>query len=326
MDERALTALAARIRSGAIRDLHSLVVVRHGYVVQEEYFNGSRRDDVHTMQSVTKSITSLMVGIAVDQGKLRANDPVLAFFPGYTDLRNVDERKRAVTVRDLLTMTSGIDFYESPYAGSPLQLLNDSRDDWVRYVLERPMNDVPGGHWQYNSGGVIVLAGVLRSATGLSADAFARTHLFQPIGIATERWVTSPFDGTPHTGGGLNLRALDLARLGYLALRDGRWNDRQIVSTRWLAESLTPVVVRPRTFAGHPTDYGYLWWLMPLDGSGSTAATENVIWVASGAQGQWLFVVPRHDLIVAVAGSSDARFTAPIDIVYNEIIPALRSP
>jgi len=323
LDQAALGALIRRIRNGSIPSVNSLVVVRQGYVVVDQYFNGSSRADVHTMQSVSKSITSLIVGIAVDQGKLEVGDSILRFFPQYTTLQNLDDRKRGVTVRDLLTMRSGIDFYEDPYPGSPLQILNDSPDDWVRMVLDRPMNDAPDGHWQYNSGGPIVLAGAVRAATATPFETFAHTNLFGPLGITTERWFRSPFDGLPHTGGGLNLRALDLVRIGYLLLRDGRWGDRQIISTGWLAAVTAPVTLRPRTFGSHQTDYGFLWWLLPLDGHGSTAERGNVVFTCAGARGQWLFVIPAFDLVVVVTGASDASFTAGPDVLYSTILPAI---
>jgi CubicO group peptidase (beta-lactamase class C family) len=317
LDRAALSGLVTRFRSGSFPYVNSLVVVRQGYLVVDEYFHGSSRNDVHTMQSVTKSVTSLVVGIAADQGKLALSDSILRFFPQYTTLQNWDDRKRGVTVRDLLTMRSGIDFYESPYPGSPLQILNDSRDDWVKIVLDRPMNDVAGGHWQYNSGGPIVLAGAVRSATGTAFDTFAEANLFTPLGITSQRWYLSPFDGLPHAGGGLNLRAVDLARIGYLVLRGGKWGDRQVISSAWLADAFTPRSVRPRTFGTHDTDYGYLWWLLPLEGN-------DVIWTGAGALGQWLFVIPRHDMVVVVTGSNDASFVAGIDALYSTILPAVR--
>jgi CubicO group peptidase (beta-lactamase class C family) len=217
-------------------------------------------------------------------------------------------------------MRSGLDFHESPYPGSPLQQLNDSRDDWVRFVLDRPMNDAPDGHWQYNSGGVIVLAGVLRAATGSAPDVFAREHLFGPIGVRGERWVRSPFDGLPHTGGGLALRALDLARVGYLVLRRGRWGDRQVVPETWLDASMRPITTRTAGWAGRTFDYGYLWRLQPLEGASSGGGT---IFTGAGANGQWLFVVPAHDLVVVVTAATP-DFARPVDFLHTAIIRAVR--
>jgi CubicO group peptidase (beta-lactamase class C family) len=323
MDSRALGALGDRLARGDVPGIHSLVVVRHGYVVIERYFNGSLRDDLHTLQSVTKSITSLVTGIALGEGRLRAADTVLRILPEYATLTGGDARKEAVTVHDLLTMRSGIDFYEDPYSGSPLQQLNNSRDDWVRIVLAQPMNAAPGARWQYNSGGVILLAGVVTRATGVAFDDYAATKLLTPIGITRYAWFRSPFDGLPHAGGGLNLRAIDLARIGYLVLRNGRWRDTQVVPAQWLGESMIPRTVRPRTLGSHVTDYGYLWWLLPLDRSGSTSSADNVIWTASGAFSQWLFVIPSQELVVAVTANTQS-FSAPIDFLYNDILAAVR--
>ncbi|MEO8576149.1 MAG: serine hydrolase, partial [Gemmatimonadales bacterium] len=220
MDPSKLNTLKAKIRGRQIAELNGLVVVRRGYVVLEEYANGSGATDVHTMQSVTKSVTSLLTGIAIDQKKIPSvTSKALGFFPEYSDFQNMDDRKRAVTVASLLTMRSGINFYEDPYPGSPLQQLNDSRGDWLRIVFDQPMNAIPNELWQYNSGGVISLGGVIYNSTGIVADEFARQYLFEPIGIQGATWFKGAPNGLPHMGGGLNLRASDLARVGYLVLR-----------------------------------------------------------------------------------------------------------
>jgi CubicO group peptidase (beta-lactamase class C family) len=321
IDRAAIDALVARLRSNAVAGIHSLTIVRNGYMAVEEYFNGSSRDTVHTLQSVTKSVTSLLVGIAIADGKLRLSDSVVTLFSKYPSLRDLDDRKRGVTARDLLTMRSGIDFYENPYEGSPLQILNTSRDDWVRLVLDRPMNDAPDGHWQYNSGGVIVLGGALRQVMGTNVNVFARERLFAPLGVQGQFWYVSPFDSLPHTGGGLNLRAVDMARIGYLVLRGGRWDGRQIVPADWIRASMVPRTRGASTWHGHAYDYGYLWWLSTFTRPGS--ATPDTIYTASGAQGQWIFIVPRYDLVITFT-SAAADFAAPVELVYTSILPAIR--
>ena len=324
LDGERLDGLVSRIRENRPAGIHGLVVVRRGYLVIDEYFNGSSAGAVHTMQSVSKSVTSLLTGIAVDQGELAINLPVIGFFPEYGELQHLDARKRALTVEHLLQMRTGMDFWENPYPGSPLQQLNDSRGDWVRFVLDRPMVADPGTTWAYNSGGVIALAGVLRAASGEPTDRFARNALFAPIGIHSERWYTSPFDGLPHTGGGLNLTATDLARVGYLVLRNGNWAGRQIISEVWLRESLQPITRARATWANRTFDYGRLWWLTSLDGSGATDQRDRVVWTGSGARGQWLFVIPRHDLVVAVTSDTN-DFAAPVQFLFGEILASVRS-
>jgi CubicO group peptidase (beta-lactamase class C family) len=321
IDRAAIDAVVARLRSNEVQGIHSLTVVRNGYMAVEEYFNGSSRDSVHTMQSVTKSVTSLLAGIAIADGKLRLSDSVVRVFSKYTSLRDLDDRKRGVTVRDLLTMRSGIDFYEQPYEGSPLQALNTSRDDWVRLVLDRPMNDAPDGHWQYNSGGVIVLGGALRQVMGTNVNVFARERLFGPLGVQGQFWYVSAFDSLPHTGGGLNLRAVDMARIGYLVLREGRWNGTQIVPADWIRASMVPRTRGTSVWAGHSYDYGYLWWLSTFTRPGST--TPDTIYTASGSGGQWIFIVPRYDLVITFTAAA-ADFSAPANLVYSSILPAIR--
>lgn len=318
LDAVALTATANRIRRRERGLLHSLLIVRRGRLAVEEYFAGSSRDDVHTQQSVTKSVTSLLVAIAIDEGRIRSVDePVLGFFPEYSALRGVDARRDALTLEHLLTMRSGLLWIEEPYAGSDLQRLNESRGDWVRFVLDRPMREEPGTRWQYNSGGVIVLAGVLRAAAGDVVD-YARRVLFEPLGIRGERWFRAPYDGLPHTGGGLSLRARDMARLGELMLRGGRAGERQVVSARALQDSVRRAagpIAWPR-----PVYYGRLWWLFPPAGP----ATTDVV-TASGAGGQWIFVVPPLELVVVfTADQSNPAFFTPADVLFDEILSAVR--
>jgi CubicO group peptidase (beta-lactamase class C family) len=124
-------------------------------------------------------------------------------------------------------------------------------------------------------------------------------------------------------GGGLSLRAQDMARIGYLLLRGGKWGERQVISAEWLAASLAPRVIRPRTFAGYPVDYGYLWWLLPLDGSGPTGEAGATIYTAAGAMGQWIFVIPKHDAVIVVTAGT-RQFDAPVRFLYQDILPALR--
>ena len=317
LDGARLNVLADRLTSNAIPGLHSLIVVRHGYVAVERYFNGSNAGQVHTMQSVTKSVTSLVTGIAIGEGKLSTTTRIFDLLPQYDSLIRGDERKRAVTIGHLLQMRSGINFHESPYEGSPLQRLNTSTGDWTAIALGEPMNAAPGQLWQYNGGGVIALARAVQAATGERFQDYARLRLFTPLGITTQSWIVSRFDSLPHTGGGLNLRAMDLARIGYLVLRNGKWNNAQVVPESWILESTRVSTQRPRTLGGYGTDYGYLWWLMPAT---SGTMTDTMI-TASGNMNQWAFIVPARDLVVVVTGA-DNRTSVP-DFVIREILPSV---
>lgn len=318
-----IKSLIKRIRNGQIRDLNSLLIVRNGYLVVEEYFNGSSADDVHTLQSDSKSITSLLIGIALEQGKIHSvTDKVLDYFPEYSPVKKFDEYKAALRIEDLLTMRTGFDWSESNYNISPLKQLNECNCDWLRFVLDWRMSEMPGTRFEYNSGGVILLGGIIRNVAGSAVDRFAEQNLFQPLGINGAWWYQGLPTGLPHTGGGLNMRAKDMAKIGYLVLRKGRWQERQIVSETWLTESLQHRVRNPRTFGSHPVDYGYLWWLLPLGGS---EQGENAdIFTASGARDQWIFIIPKYDMVVVVTGNTSSTFAQPVDFLYADILRAIQ--
>lgn len=273
-----LTDLVNRIRRGTYGPVSSLLVARHQQLVVEEYFNGWSSERVHTMQSVTKSVTSLLTGIAVDRGRLSIDAPVVSFFPGYAPIANLDDRKRAMTVRDLLMMQTGLDWSEATIAGSPLDQLNRCGCDWLRFVLDWPMREPPGTRWEYVSGGTIVLGGIVGVATGQRIDQFAATQLFGPLGITNTYWIGGLPDGLPHSGGGLGLRPRDMLKLGQLVLDEGRWRGARIVSASWIRESTAPLV-RTAAFGPGPADYGYLWWGLPngvmLPGTTGTTGTSG---------------------------------------------------
>jgi len=316
LDAARLGDLALRIRRGDYGRITSVLIARHGRLAFEEYVNGWSAEQPHTMQSVTKSVVSLLTGAAASTGRLSVGDAVTRFFPGYEPIGNLDGRKTAMTVRDLLTMRTGLDWSEDPYAGSPLQRLNDCRCDWLRFVLDWRMREPPGTRWEYVSGGVILLGGIVGAATGMRLDQFASAQLFDPIGASTASWIRGMPDGLPHGGGGLFLRARDAAKLGQLVLDQGRWQGRPVIDGRWIQESTQRVAQGLRVWAGHTFDYGYLWWL-------TTDGVSDIV-TASGAGGQWIFVSPRHQLVVVSTGDNDDnRSTAAVGFLFSHVLPAV---
>jgi CubicO group peptidase (beta-lactamase class C family) len=321
----ALASLVSRLRTGALGAEHALVIVRRGYVIVDEYFAGWTADSIHTEQSVTKSVTSLVAGIAIGRGDIRGVDqPLVELLSRYAPIANLDDRKRAITVRDVLTMRTGLDWNEDSYPGSPLERLNTLQTDWLRFVVDWPMREQPGTRWQYNSGGVIALGGAIGIAGGMNTADYARTHLLRPIGITGDKWYRGFPDALPHTGGGLLLSTRDLARVGYLVLRRGRWNTTQVVPESWITESTRPLVTPAYRLGGRQSSYGYLWWLYTLTGSTPDASTADLVIAASGAQGQWLFIVPNHDLVVAINAGITSGSDPALDLMFATIIPAMR--
>jgi CubicO group peptidase (beta-lactamase class C family) len=325
VDGPALASLVSRLRTGALGAEHALVIVRRGYVIVDEYFAGWTADSIHTEQSVTKSVTSLVAGIAIGRGDIRGVDqPLVELLSRYAPIANLDDRKRAITVRDVLTMRTGLDWNEDSYPGSPLERLNTLQTDWLRFVVDWPMREQPGTRWQYNSGGVIALGGAIGIAGGMNTADYARTHLLRPIGITGDKWYRGFPDALPHTGGGLLLSTRDLARVGYLVLRRGKWNTTQVVPESWITESTRPLVTPAYRLGGRQSSYGYLWWLYTLTGSTPDASTADLVIAASGAQGQWLFIVPKHDLVVAINAGITSGSDPALDMMFATIIPAMR--
>jgi CubicO group peptidase (beta-lactamase class C family) len=322
LDPRRLADLTAVIREGKeFPQLHALLIVRHGCLAVEEYFNDWQADRLHMLQSVSKSFTSALIGIAISRGEFKGVDEkVLDFFPEMKDIANMDERKASMRLRDLLTMRSGTDYHERT-PDAPHWQLNRLLKGWDKFYLDRPMVASPGTSFNYDSGGVILLSAMLKNRTGMHADKYAERHLFGPLGIKNYFWHRN-MEGHAHAGGGLNLTARDTARFGLLYLKNGRWGDKQVVPEEWVRESFrmhVDLTVKDQP----PSGYGYLWWILAPDIRGDG---RQMISAARGAYGQFIFVVPEHDLVVVING--DVKLAADrsrhMSLFYDRILPAVR--
>jgi CubicO group peptidase (beta-lactamase class C family) len=308
-----LIDLVNRIRRGEYGAVTSLLIARHEKLVLEEYFDGWTADRTHTTQSVSKSVTSLLAGMAVDRGLLSIDAPVTSFFPEYAPIANLDDRKRAMTVRHLLMMQTGLDWSEATYEGSPLERMNTCGCNWLRFVLDWPMREPPGTRWEYVSGGTIVLGAIVASVVGQPLYQFAHEQLDAPLAIRDSRWVVSSLEnGITHAGGGLRLRPRDMLKIGQLVLNGGNWRGVQVVSDRWIRESTTPLITNVTTFGSWPASYGYLWWRLP----------DGVI-AAVGSRGQWIFIVQSANLVVSATGEVDANFLSAPTALYRHVLPSL---
>jgi len=319
-----IESLARRLQRGDFGAVHDLLLVRHGRLVYEQYFGVGSREALHEMQSVTKSVMSALVGIAVDRGQVAdLEQPLEAFLPERAEAFRADPAKSDLRLRHLLTMTAGLDWDETtiPYtdARNSNIAMNDSFD-WTTYVLSRRVVEAPGVRFNYTSGCPILLGDVLRQVTGLWPDDFAAETLFRPLGIERYSWYRNPRDPRhpPHTGGGLSLRARDLAKFGELYLRRGTWRGTRILSEEWVEES-SRFWIPARPGVG----YGYYWWLRPLSpGAGSSPQSYGIV-AGEGAGGQYVFTIASLDLIVVM--NADNRTTdRTLSALYEDILPAVR--
>lgn len=320
LDNAALEAFSAELAGTAHGYIDSMLVIRHGRVVfqrsyprdYEEAFRKApdqsrdpynyydptwhpfhRGTELHTLQSISKSVTATLVGIAIRRGELPGvGAAALPFFAGYRIAE--DPRRGRWTLRHLLTMTAGNAWDETSLGYSDPRNSSAAMErsrDWVQFVLDQPMAEEPGRRFVYNSGATQLLAQVLKQATGRHADEFAVKELFEPLGITRHFWKSTP-TGHPDTEGGLYLAAADVAKIGYLYLHDGVWDGRRILPAGWVKEATAAHV----EIAGRPERrYGYQWWKI-VGGD----RPDNMF--AIGYGGQQLLVVPSLDLVAVFMG------------------------
>jgi CubicO group peptidase (beta-lactamase class C family) len=338
--------------------IHSVLVVRNGYIVTEAYFYPFQPGSKRSIQACTKSFTSVLVGIAIDKGYIDGvNQRVLDFFPDQA-VANSDPLKDAIALKHLLSMTSGLDWTEQWIPYNHPQNYNtqmEQSEDWVQFVLDRPMVEEPGTVFNYNSGGSHLLSAIVQQTTGMSTLAFAQTHLFEPLGISDIVWDIDS-DGITVGGNGLHMTPRDMAKLGYLYLNGGVWDGRQIVSSDWVAASVSTQAEN----AWGP-DYGYQWWIyresnIPVwrelasyhlfshqratsqmayrwgqensNGRSFAAETDSLLspfnaYAAVGYGGQYIFVVPNLDIVAVFAGGH-AKET-PVSLARHLIAVAAQS-
>lgn len=347
-----LDSLDLAIRRGTYGNVDHFLVVRRGYLVYDRHYDndyaeitrgftgplgcghdactGTQADDpynyyhpsthpyyrgraVHSLQSVTKSVSATLLGIALERGEIPdLSVPLLDYFRDY-DTRGVDERLRRATLEDLLTMRTGIEWHEQdrPLDSTNTTIRLERSDDWIQFTLNQPSDAAPGEKWTYNSGGSHLMSGVIRSATGMTIDQYAEAHLFGPLGIGDYHWKKTP-RGLPDTEGGLYLEPDALARIGYLYLRGGLWEQEQLLGAGFVQAATT---AQADSVNGLGWGYGYQWWRVDEEGF--------EIWAGLGFGGQYLLVFPREDLVAVVNGWN--VFNRRVASIYRGLVDALKA-
>ena len=277
-----------------------------------------KNTELHTLQSVTKSMTSLIIGIALDSNReYDLNTKVKAFFSNYS-IENKDKRLSDITIEDLLTMRSGLKWNEGEYTDITDDCIAmEASNDWIQFVLNKNFDSNPGEKFVYNSGVSVLIGKVVREITGKRIDQYAEEVLFEPLGIKDYYWKKTP-KGEIDTEGGLYLKAKDLAKIGSLFLNEGEWNNRQIVPKSWVKSSISPKATNLYPEESVDVGYGYQW---------RTENYENGInlYSANGYGGQYLMVVPTEKLFVVFNGwnINDQPEKSTFNVLVNRILPAL---
>lgn len=319
------------------KNINSMLIVRHGTIVLEAYFAPYDAETRHDLYSATKSVTSALIGLAIQDGNLNGvHERVLEEIFPELQVENLDQRKRRISIEHLLEMSAGLKWSETSIsygsASNPVIQMHRS-EDWVKFVLDQPMAYEPGTRFSYNSGASHLLSAILHKRTGLLTATYAEQSLFQPLGFSDYYWPADP--AGIHTGSsGLQLIPRDMARIGYLYLQDGLWEGQRLLPQGWVEEStrkrqqavsasdlryrlLNAItrLFRPGSPEIQSMDYGYHWWLPSFGG-----------YAARGWAGQAIFVMPDLDLVVVFSGGlSGADNFLPDKLMVDYIIPSIQS-
>jgi len=286
--------------------IDSVTIIRNGYMVLDIYFYPFQEDTAHIIHSCTKSIMSTLIGIAIDKGYIKDTDQkLLDFFPDISPA-NMTPAKKNITLRNVLTMSTGLDSMDSKkYKWAGLIKMQKSRD-WTKYMLSLPMKEEPGKSFEYSNGSSYLLSAILQKMTGMQSLDFAKKYLFEPLGIQKVKWETNP-QGIYVGYGEMWLKPHDMAKFGWLFLKNGKWKNTAIVSEEWVMKATE----------GHlDTDnfyrYGYQWWI-----------DKNGWYAAAGYRGQRIFVIPEFDMVAVF--TSNKAYTIPDRLMRDYVIKSVVS-
>jgi CubicO group peptidase (beta-lactamase class C family) len=323
-------AMTVAVSNNTYTGIHSILVFHQGSLDYEHYFNGYAMDSLQDTRSCFKSVVSLLVGIAIDQGFIKnIHQSVYDFFPEYASLVTADPRRQRMTIANLLQMESGFDCEE--FNGThDCETGMESSADWVRYSLSLPLKDFPGRAWAYTTCDAVILGGILSRATGMSVPEFARKYLFDPLGIIRYRW-TFDSTGNAMTGGSFFARPRDLLKIGRMVMEGGMWENHRIVSAAYMHACTEGTLRLPgvsfaagaRMPSPHPTYYGNYWY------NEVVACKDYKVNVrfASGNGGQYIMVVPELNLVaVFTQGNYNSwKEKRAFDMLVKYILPPLMS-
>jgi CubicO group peptidase (beta-lactamase class C family) len=289
--------LADFVAYGAGHDFDSVLVARHGRIVLDAYYAPYTAAVPHALYSSTKSVTGTLIGMAYKDGLLdRLDHPVLDFFSGRA-IANVDDRKKAITIQNLLDMNSGIDWIQGHEGGPEQSAIEEERSaDWVQYILDRPMAYTPGWFFNYSNGNPHLLSAVITRLTGKRAEDYAAQKLFAPLGITTWRWRRDP-TGLSTGEGGLALFPRDMAKIGYLYLHHGEWDGAQLLPAGW-ADVLNHASVNMNDSHDPDLRYSNLFWVFP----------EKRLFMATGKHCQLIIVIPDRDMVAVITARKYSSF------------------
>lgn len=312
LDKALLNEMMQKIVDGTYSNVHSVLIIKDGKLVFEEYFYEYNKNKLHEMRSATKSLISALTGIAIDKGFIKSKtETVLSYFPEYT-FKNLTDDKRQITIENLLTNQSGLDCDVSNPKSEGNETAMNNSDDWVQYTLDLPMIDVPDGRGMYCSGNPIMMGRIVEKATKMTLPDFAKQTLFKDIGIKNFKWNFKPDASSSETFCQVYLTPRDMAKFGLLYLNKGMWGDKQVISKNWIQESLT----KHSVIQG--VNYGYLWWLKYLEVNGTRFFGK----AAQGNGGQKIYIWEDQNMVTVITGGNYNSQSSSDELIQKYILPA----
>lgn len=314
LDKALLNEMMQKIVDGTYANVHSVLIIKDGKLVFEEYFYEYNKTKLHEMRSATKSIISALTGIAIDKGFIKSKtETVLSYFPEYT-FKNLTDDKRQITIENLLTNQSGLDCDVSNPKSEGNETTMNYSDDWIQFTLDLPMIDVPDGRGMYCSGNPITVGRIIEKATKMTLPDFAKQTLFKDIGIKNFKWNFKPDASSSETFCQVYLTPRDMAKFGLLYLNKGMWADKQVISKNWIEESLT----KHSVIQG--VNYGYLWWLKYLEVNGTRFFGK----AAQGNGGQKIYVWEDQNMVTVITGGNYNSQSPSDELIQKYILPAFK--
>jgi CubicO group peptidase (beta-lactamase class C family) len=275
--------------------VHSVLLIKNDQLIIEEYFKGHSANQPHDLRSATKSIRSILMGIAIDKGFIDSvDDPIFKYLKSPIPKKNIDKRKDKITIRHLLTMSSGLDCNDWDKNSQGQEDKVYKKKDWLQYTLDLPMVNEPGKVSNYCSMGTVMIAEIVSQASGMTIDKFAEQYLFNPLGITNANWGHTSNKKVIPSAKRLYMTPRDMAKIGQLIINKGKWNGKQIISEKWVEESTTMKI----KMAG--VDYGYLWWNIPFKAKEKVFVSK----LATGNGGQYIMVFPELDMVAVFTGGA----------------------
>ncbi|MDF2475066.1 MAG: hypothetical protein K0S24_549 [Sphingobacterium sp.] len=317
-DRQLLKQLKGMIELGVFKKINGLVVLKHGDLLIEEYFNGESRDSLHDPRSVGKTFASTLLGMAIADGYIRDEYQTLDKYYDLTKYNNPDPGKNGTTLYDLLTMSAGFDGDDSDPNSPGNEENMYPMSNWVDFALNLPFKKNLKGSWHYFTAGVVVLGDVLNQKVNGGLESYAQKNLFAPLGIVNYRWQYTP-QGVPNTAGGIRMNALDFAKFGQLYKNEGVWQGKQILSKQWVQKSLS----KKMTIPGRANEYyGYLFWNKSFQLGGN----DYEAYYCAGNGGNYIIILKDHPYVIVITSSAYGQFYAhqQVDRIMKEyVLPAL---